>query len=320
MKKNYTAVFVIPPGAHLLDFSGPAHIFYEAQDYGAPVDSVFVSMVQKDNVITSAGINIGELKDFREVSLRSGDLIFIPGLERELLLSSEFIGSISLFLNWLIEQHQNGIIICSVCTGAFVPAYAGLLEGQKATTHWKYLDRFQDTFPSTEVIRNRLFVLGNGVYSSAGVASGIDLALYILEELFGPYFASKIAREVVIYLRRGEDDPQLSVFLQYRNHMEEKIHKVQDWLTQHINQKVTVDSLAELVYSSPRNLTRMFKRATGTTIGQYLDQLRVGHALHLLEKGTKVESVATQCGLNSPNQLREILKKYTGKLPSELNI
>lgn len=320
MNKRFRKIaFVVPPGAHLLDFAGPAHIFYEAQDYGAEIESLFINLDYETLATTSAGLKVSELHNFKDIELIEGDLIFIPGLDASILLQPDFTDKISEFLNWLKEQHSNGITICSVCTGAYIPAFAGILDNHNATTHWKYLDRFEKSFPKVNVIKNRLFVESNNIYSSAGVASGIDLALFILEQLYDSYFTAKVAREVVIYLRRGEEDPQLSVFLQYRNHMEDKVHFIQDWLTQNLDKKSSVDELAEMVHSSPRNLTRLFKKATGTTIGKYLDQLRVAHAIHLLESGDKVEAVTNQCGLNSPNQLREILKKYTGKLPSQLS-
>ncbi|MEM6816909.1 MAG: helix-turn-helix domain-containing protein, partial [Bacteroidota bacterium] len=107
----------------------------------------------------------------------------------------------------------------------------------------------------------------------------------------------------------------LSVFLQYRNHIENRIHKVQDHLAQHLNQKQKIDSLAELVNMSSRNLTRLFKKTTGITIGKYHDKLRIEHAIQLLADGQKVESASHACGLGS-NQLRELLRKYTDKLPS----
>ena len=316
-KPIHKVAFVIPPGAHLLDFAGPAHIFYEAKDYEAPVENIFINMIPRQTAQTSAGMMVSELKKFQDALLGDQDLIFIPGLEASLLLSDGFESEIGPFLEWIKKQHDNQVTICSVCTGAYIPAMAGILDGQEATTHWKYLDRFETRFPRINVVKNRLFVNSNKIYSSAGVASGIDLSLYMLEQLFGSYFAAQIAREVVVYLRRGEEDPQLSIFLQYRNHLEDKIHTIQDWLSQHLSEKTSIDYLADMVHTSSRNLTRLFKKATGVTIGNYVDQLRVEQAIHLLSSGHKVESVARDCGLISPNQLRDVLKKHTGKLPSE---
>lgn len=316
-----TAVFVIPPKVHLLDISGPAHVFYEATDYGAPLELKFVSVYPTaTDEISSSGLAFAQLENFQRITLKQGDLVFIPGLESRYLQDSDFHEAILAFNEWLKQQYQRGARVCSVCTGAFLLAQSGLLNGKQCTTHWKYHELLKQTYPQIEVLANRLFVQGEHIYSSAGVASGIDLALYLLEELYGTRFSAAIAREVVIYLRRGKDDPQLSVFLQYRNHLEDRVHQVQEWLAQHLNKKHTGEQLARLVHTSERNLTRLFKDTTGITIGQYLDKLRVEHALQLLKDHQKVETVAKACGLQSSNQLRTLLKKHAGVLPSDLTL
>jgi transcriptional regulator GlxA family with amidase domain len=308
-----TAVFVVPPLAHLLDISGPAHIFYEASDYGAPIKSRYVSILSNnDEQTTSSGLVFSKLEDFTNIRLRAGDLVFIPGLDRSLLLDSSFHKKVQPFIKWLNAQHENGATICSVCTGAFLLAHSGLLNGRKCTTHWKYHELFKKTYPKAELQNNRLFVSDGEIYSSAGVASGIDLGLYILERKFGTRFASAVAREVVVYLRRGEEDPQLSVFMQYRNHIDDRIHSLQEWLAKNIDKKHTMDELADLAATSSRHLTRLFKDTTGITIGQYVEKLRVEQAMHLLKDHAKIDSVARACGLKSTNQLRTLLKRYKG--------
>ncbi|MEJ0056144.1 MAG: helix-turn-helix domain-containing protein [Bacteroidota bacterium] len=314
-----TAIFVMPPQVHLLDISGPAHVFYEAADYGAPLKLCFVSVYPGVSVETSSsGLAFAKLEDFTSIHLQKDDVVFIPGLDSKFLLDKKFYKGITPFLKWLGVQHERGARICSVCTGAFLLAESGLLNGHQATTHWKYQQLLGEQYPGVEVLTNHLFVQNNNLYTSAGVASGIDLGLYLLEEMYGTRFSAAIAREIVIYLRRGKDDPQLSVFLQYRNHMEDRIHSVQEWLAQHLDKKFTADSLADTIHTSGRNLTRLFKDTTGITIGQYVEKLRVAHAMHLLHGHQKVETVAKACGLQSPNQLRALLKKHAGVLPSEV--
>lgn len=314
----HRAFFLIPPEVHLLDISGPIHIFYEAQAYNASIETHFLSMGNENIVSSSAGISFSKLEHFSDYQLRKNDWLFIPGLEAQLIHDPTFNDN-PLFHEWLRTQHANQAKLCSVCTGAYLLAQAGLFDHTQCTTHWKYLDDFRNRFPQALLLDDRLFVKDKNLYSSAGVSSGIDLALYLLEETFGPVFATQIAKEVVVYLRRTEADPQLSVFLQYRNHIENRIHKVQDHLAQTLDKKITIDSLADQVSMSPRNLTRLFKKTTGITIGEYLDKLRVERAVQLLAEGQKVDSVARSCGLNSSNQLRTLLKKYASALPSELS-
>ncbi|WP_318309777.1 GlxA family transcriptional regulator [Flagellimonas crocea] len=306
----FRTFFLIPPEVQLLDFAGPAHLFYEAKEYGANISLHYLGLNKAPYQQSSAGISMGSLEPFKNYQLEKEDLLFIPGLEAHLFNSDNFTKKHSLFFNWLREQTERGARICSVCTGAYLMGMAGILDGKECTTHWKYIDHFKDRFPKAKVLSDRLIVKDGNIYSSAGVSSGIDLGLFILEESMGPVFASKIAKEVVIYLRRTPKDPQLSVYLRYRNHLENRIHMVQDRLAQNLDQKVTVDTLAESVHMSRRNLTRLFKSSTGTTIGDYLDQLRAERASQLLSKGTKVSAAAQACGLKSTNQLRALLKKY----------
>ena len=296
------------PRVHLLDITGPAHIFYEAADYGAPVRLSFCTIFQNETESESSSpLSFHKLTPFNQLSLKAGDLVFIPGLESALLLDDHFLSSCHDFLAWLRQQHQLGVLISSVCTGAFLLAAAGLLDSIECTTHWKYAERFRVKYPKARLQSNRLFVQQDRIYTSAGVSSGIDLALYLVQQLWGPHFAAQIAKEVVIYFRRGPDDPQLSIFTQYRNHLDDRIHKVQDYLAHSLDQKMNLEGIAEKVSMSPRNLTRLFKHTTGITIGAYLDQLRKERAAQLISEGDTMQAAALQCGLKSTNQLRHLL-------------
>jgi transcriptional regulator GlxA family with amidase domain len=163
---------------------------------------------------------------------------------------------------------------------------------------------------------NRVFVRSDHVYTSAGVTTGVDMALFLLEQRHGAEFVFRVARELVVYIRRDRDEMQESIYLQYRRHMRDDIHTVQDWMIHHLHEKILVEELAALVYMSARNLTRLFKTTTGITIGRYLEKLRVEKALHLLQQEGKIESIARQCGLQSDSQLRQMIKRHTGRLPS----
>ncbi|MDF2193580.1 DJ-1/PfpI family protein [Paraflavitalea sp. CAU 1676] len=309
-KEPVKVVFVIPPLVHLLDITGPAHIFYEAACYEAPVSLYFTNLQASDkSIISSSHLMLGGLVDYHTLDLHKGDLVFVPGLEASLLLNEEFLrGSSRPFQEWLTSQHRNGVMICSVCTGAYLLAEAGLLDNRPSTTHWKYLDRFARRYPETLVQHNRLFVHSEGIYTSAGVASGIDLSLFLLEELFGSRMAASIAKEVVVYMRRTETDPQLSAFLQYRNHLDDRIHKAQDILAQSLDKKVNIEQLAEQVHMSGRNLTRLFRKTTRISISQYVGKLRADRAQQLRKEGHTMQTIAASIGLKSTNQLRQLLK------------
>lgn len=314
------AVFIVPPLVHLLDITGPAHIFYEASCFNSAITLRYCSIFkERIEAISSAQLAFTNLMPFDQVNLKAGDLIFIPGLESSLLFDPDFITATRPFHSWLRKQHEQGVIIASVCTGAFVLAESGLLNSKACTTHWKYIDRFKQRFPGAILQTNRLFVYQDNIFTSAGVSSGIDLSLYIIEQLWGAYLAAQIAKVVVVYFRRTINDPQLSVYTQYRNHIDERIHALQDHLSKSFHKKLNISDLAIEFNMSQRNLTRLFKKTLGTTVGDYLAKLRSEHAIQLIKDGFTVQSAALQCGLKSPNQLRSILNRYQDKKISPNN-
>jgi transcriptional regulator GlxA family with amidase domain len=308
------ALFIIPPKVHLLDITGPAQIFYEAACNGAPLQLIFSTIFPDQTASdSSCTLSFHRLTPFDQPTLHQGDLVFVPGIDYSLLSDDAFLQDARPFVDWLNVQHRKGVIICSVCIGAFLLAASGLLDGRNCTTHWEYTERLKQRYPKIRLQTNRLFVQEEGIYTSAGIASGIDLALFLVERLWGPHFAAKIAKEAVVYFRRTIDDPQLNVFTQYRNHIDQRIHTIQDLLTQSLNRKFSIEELAGKVNMSPRNLTRLFKKTTQTTIGVYQEQLRAEQAEKLISEGHTMQATALHCGLRSTNQLRHILKNYRAK-------
>lgn len=305
-------IFFISREVHILDLAGVVQAFYEAGYYGHPYELIYVS--DNPDQVSSAQLQFAGLVHYSQVAIGPSDIVIIPGYDLRQLKASQSIP----FHQWLRCASESGVTLCSVCTGVFTVAEAGLLEGKECTTHWKYTGRLQKDYPALKVLTNRLFVKSGNIYSSAGVTTGLDMALYLLEERHGPAFAYQVARELVVYIRRDGSESQDSIYLQYRQHINADIHMVQDWILQNIQKKISVEKLAALVFTSPRNLTRLFKMTTGITIGQYLEKLRVEKAIHLLQQQYKIGAITKQCGLQSANQLRSIVRRHTGKLPSEL--
>ncbi|QHV99441.1 GlxA family transcriptional regulator [Spirosoma endbachense] len=304
-------VFIVPPLVHVLDLAGPVQLFYEAIEYGAPYQLRYCSF--QNQLISSAGLAIGPVESFTQLQLQPSDLLVIPGMEMGYIRSTA-LKTEQDFLTWLREQHHQGIIICSVCTGAFLVAQAGLLDGRKCTTHWKRLAELQTTYPQVITQQDRLFIQDSGVYTSAGVTAGIDMALAILEERQGPLFVSKIARELVVYLRRGPHHSQKSVYLDYRNHINVAVHQVQDWLITNLQTRITLDELAQVAGMSTRNLTRTFRKETGLSICDYTTLLRLERARTLRQNpGMTLEAIAGQCGFQDARQLRRIWQQDASK-------
>jgi transcriptional regulator GlxA family with amidase domain len=323
MKHSSRVIFYLNKGVHLLDMAGAVQAFYEAHQFGQPYQLVFCS--DDPSPVSSAGLPFAALAHYSTVEARPGDLLIVPGFRLTVGRAPRAEGAdgptggwATGLLDWLRKAAASETVICSVCTGAFLLAEAGLLDDGECTTHWRYTEQLRREYPRAKVLTDRLFVKCGNIYTSAGVTTGLDLALFLLEERHGPEFTYKVARELVVYIRRDGSEPQDSVYLQHRSHVNNEVHIVQDWMINHLQQKIRIDELAELIFTSPRNLTRLFKSTTGVTVGQYLEKLRVEKAVHLLRQQVKVGTITRQCGLQSENQLRSLLKKHTGRLPSEL--
>jgi transcriptional regulator GlxA family with amidase domain len=228
-------------------------------------------------------------------------------------MASASLDSLHAPTQWLVAAQRASARIASVCSGAFALARAGLLDGRQCTTHWKLIDRLRRETPRAEVLDNRLFVEDKGVVTSAGVASGIDMALALVEKDFGPLVAARVAREMVVYLRRSGQHEQLSVYLDHRTHLHPGVHQVQDFLVQHPDKKPKLNELAHLAAMSPRNLTRVFSRATGVTPKQFASKVKLQVARDLVDDPQRsVEAIASSCGFDDARQLRRLWKQNFG--------
>ena len=230
-------------------------------------------------------------------------------------MDDKYVRSISFraqraFFNWLKACSDKNITVCSVCNGAFALGYAGLLDDTECTTHWRRVKEMQAEFPRAKVLADILYVKSNNVYTSAGISAGIDLALAILETLKGPLFTHKVARGLVVYNRRSGTHNQQSIYLDYRNHINPQVHEVQDYMIENISKDNDIESLALMVNMSPRNLSRVFKEKTGSTILEYLTLLRKEFAATMLHNPEyTMEYIAAKCGFKTSRQLQRILKK-----------
>lgn len=291
----------------MLDLSGPVQAFAAANDYGADYTIEYCSFLSE--LPAATGLHFSRLQHYTEVVINAGDYFFIPGFSSKLLGNKEHNKAWQTFYPWLRALAQRDVRICSVCIGAFVLAQAGLLQGRKCTTHWSLTQRLSNSFPTLRVMDESLFVQDGNLYTSAGISSGIDLALFLLEQTHGPLFVHKVAREMVIYSRRAGSHTQESVYLNYRNHHHPGIHQLQDWLIDNLHIKSTLDALAEQVSMSSRNLTRTFKLQTGISIHNYITLLRLEKANTLQHvPGITVKRIARECGFENERQLQRLWK------------
>lgn len=296
-------IFFIFNNVHLLDLAGAVTVFYESGCCGKPYDLHYVSPY--DNPGTSSGLGFTNVEPLSSVTVNRNDIVIVAGME----ITKWNRADDHLWIPWLQSAAASGATLCSICTAAFALAAAGLLNGQNCTTHWAWTSVLQQQYPLLKVIENKLFVQSGRIFTSAGIATGIDLALYLVEEQQGAAFACLVAKDMVVYLRRDGMEAQHSIYLQSRQHVNHHIHQIQDYITRHLQHKITIGELAELVFISPRNLTRLFKSATGITIGQYIQSLRQEKAKHLLKTRQKLAWVAKECGYPGTAQLRKFVKE-----------
>ena len=299
--------FIVPPHVELLDLAGPAQVFTEAISQGLDASIEFYSF--HDSNTSTAGVAFGAIKSYQEATLKAGDFVFVPGTAHDYLQSAQF-GAEKLFFSWLAQCAVNKVNTCSICTGAFFLGEAGLLDSRDCTTHWRRTDELKTRFPKANVLADMLYVKSDNIYTSAGISAGIDLALAILENLKGPHFVHKVARGLVVYHRRDQSHSQKSIYLDFRNHINPKIHEVQDFLINNLAAENSIEDLAEMIAMSPRNLSRVFKESTGLTIVEYLTELRREMAKTLLNNPDyTIDYIAAQCGFKTSRQLQRILKQ-----------
>jgi transcriptional regulator GlxA family with amidase domain len=208
-------------------------------------------------------------------------------------------------LVWLQKAAQRVRRIGSICTGAFLLASAGLLDGKRATTHWKWAAELANKFKYTTVDPDPIYIRDGNTYTTAGVTAGMDLALALVEEDLGSPTALKVAREMVLYLRRPGGQSQFSTALSLQASDRKQIEEIRSWANDNLDQDLPVEKLAARAGMSPRNFARVFLKDTGTTPARFVECLRVEAARRRLQEShDKLEKVASDCGFGSIQRLR----------------
>ena len=302
-------IFALLPEVEILDLAGPLQAFHEAN----LLERRFAirTCATTPRLRTDQGLVLADLEPLPAAG--EGDLIVVPGMKYR--ATQHVDRSV---IRWLKTSAAAGAQVASICTGAFILGEAGLLDGKRCTTHWSRTSELRQRFPKARVVDNRLFVSDGAVTTSAGIASGIDMALALIEHSHGPLTAAAVAREMVVYIRRDGAHEQESIYLDYRTHLHPGIHRAQDWLTQHPDTKTTLAELAAVAGMSARNLTRMFRATTGLTIKDFATRVRLELARTLLhDPQLTVDGVASRCGFENARQLRRVWKSAFGGTPRQ---
>ncbi|ADD44018.1 GlxA family transcriptional regulator [Stackebrandtia nassauensis] len=293
-------VFVLVPRLHLLDLAGPAQVFSTAADLGHGWRLHYVA--EHTEIHTAQGVPVRAELDWP--SLGPADLVMVPGWRSPPLTDGPAVTEAT--AERLREHHRRGGTIASVCSGAYVLGQAGLLDGRRCTTHHALQDDLAKRFRRAEVVRDVLWVEDARVVTSAGIASGIDLALHLIAVRHGPAVAARVARQLVVFARRNGDAAQESVMLRHRSHLSDVVHRVQDLIDERYSQNLRLEDLAAYGGVSTRTLTRSFAEATGLTPLRYQQSLRTERATHLIASGSSVESAARQVGFADARMLRRL--------------
>ncbi|BBG02048.1 MULTISPECIES: GlxA family transcriptional regulator [Pseudonocardia] len=293
-------VFVVPPRVHLLDLAGPAQVFSTAADLGLGYPLSYVG--DRETITSHQGVPL-TVRTGAPLPDRS-DVVVVPGHR---IGDREPRGGLSAdLLEWVRAHHDAGGRVMSVCAGAFSLAEAGLLDGRRATTHHDIQNALARRFPAVRVVPDVLYVADDRIVTSAGIASGIDLALHLVAVEHGPAPAARIARSMVVPARRNGSDPQASTMLRHRDHLVDAVHRAQDVLDARFTETVPLAVLARSARVSERTLTRRFRAATGRTPLQYQQALRIERAEALIGQGWTAEAAARDVGFGDARMLRRL--------------
>ena len=300
-------VVVAFPGVQSLDVAGPVEVFAAAADYRVEVVAPAAGQVP-----AHSGLVL-----FAERALANVrgpvDTLLVAGGEgtRAVMSDHSFLTNVR-----RVAQHSRRI--ASVCSGAFVLAEAGLLDGRRATTHWGSCELLASRYPQVTVEPDPIFVRDGDVWTSAGVTAGIDLALAMVEDDLGREIALGVARRLVVFLKRPGGQSQFSAQLAGQFADREPLRELQGWITDHVGDDLTVEHLAAEVAMSPRNFSRAFHREVGMTPARFVERTRVDAARrHLEETTASIDDVATRCGFGTAETMRRTFLRVLRVTPTD---
>jgi transcriptional regulator GlxA family with amidase domain len=305
------------PGMTALDLAGPAEVFSTAAELAPATTRVNRRLYE----IVVLGLDChpfpteSGLMAVPEVALADApplDTLIIPG-GRGLREPAR----LALVATWL-RRRQRGIRrIASVCTGAWALAESGLLDGLRATTHWRFADTLAAAYPKIRVEPDTIYIREDRIYTSAGITAGIDLALALVEEDHGPPLALAVARELVVHLKRAGGQRQFSERLAMSVDAGNPLAELTAWIQAHLADDLSLARLAERCHVSPRQLARRFDRTFGMSPASYVERMRTDEASQLLLSAGSIERIAAAVGFSSADVFRRAFERRVGVSPQQ---
>ena len=303
-------LFVMLPHSCALDWAGPAEAFrianqtLERQGKDAAFKLRFIGPQQA--TLSSVGALVTDIEPLPNPLPKQAWVILLGSPDEHISLESSAVRDLTHWLRSVSAQLQAPRRLITVCAGALLAAQAGLLTHAQVTTHHLELEALRALDPQCHVLPNRVFVAdeARSVYSSAGITTGIDLAVYLIAQVCGEAVAARVAQVMVMPMRRGPGDPEISVFLSSRAHMHPALHRVQDAVQGAPTQEWSAERMSQVACTSPRHLSRLFEEHTGMSPLQFVRSTRVELAAKALQVGKSVAQAVELSGFSSDLQLR----------------
>lgn len=299
-------VFVVFDGVEPIDVAGPASVFAKAEEMRPGRYRLHIASPGGETVRTNAGMSLAATVPLARLPAAIDTLILAGGDEPAVRAAIVEHG-VARWLEGVAPQVRR---IASVCTGAFALAAAGLLDGRAATTHWRVCDLLEQIRPQANVQRERIYVRDGPVWTSAGVTTGIELALALVEDDLGHDIAMEIARTLALPMLRGGEQPQLSPALQAQAAASHRLRELVAWIATHPQEDLSVQALAERVAMSPRHFARAFAAQIGCTPARHVMRVRVEAAQALMRRTRWTqERIARESGFGSVDAMRRALDR-----------
>ena len=309
---------VVPNGNNnLSSITGTFEIFSKANAYWTEQGNRQLFTIQLAGMSESTDFNEGLfiVKPHNSISsITKTDLIIIPSLNHNYNLALK--GNEEL-IEWLVNQYKNGAEIATICTGAFMLAASGLLNGKNCSTHWSVTENFRMMFPEVNLRTDKLITDEKGIYTNGGAYSFLNLMIYLIEKYYDRQTAIYCAKVFQIEINRSTQS-QFSIFSGQKQHQDAEILKAQEYIEKNLNEKITIDDLSSMFNIGRRNFDRRFIKATGNTPIEYSQRVKMEFAKKAFETNRKtINEVMYEVGYSDVKAFREVFRKITGMSPLE---
>jgi len=306
---------LVPKGAILGSLEGSRQLFSQVNEFfkakgQPPLFTVQLVGLTKGTPVSGGLFTVNT--DLLIGDIQKTDLIIIPAIDGEI---SGAIEKNKDFIPWIVKQYENGAEIASLCLGAFLLASTGLLKGRKCATHWLAENDFRRMFPDVSLVTEKIITDEHGIYSSGGAFSYLNLILYLIEKYAGREIAVLSAKVFAIELDR-ENQLSFTIFQGQKEHEDESVKKIQEFIEKNFQEKITIDQLASMQAIGRRNLERRFKKATSNTIVEYIQRVKMEAAKISLESSREnINEVMYKVGYTDNKAFRTTFKRITGLSP-----